>query len=68
MVHQFYHADPENPDSEEVGFTHVSQYRNFLKTHGLFREKAHAVVITGQMDSPPNWSARRKVRQCSLSS
>lgn len=49
VVHQFYHADPENPDSEEVGFTHVSQYRNFLKTHGLFKEKAPAVVITGQM-------------------
>lgn len=51
-VHQFYHADPENPDSEEVGFTHVSQYRNFLKTHGLFKEKAPAVVITGQMGQP----------------
>ena len=52
VVHQFYHADPENPDSEEVGFTHVSQYRNFLKTHGLFKEKAPAVVITGQMGQP----------------
>lgn len=52
VVHQFYHANPENPDSEEVGFTHVSQYRNFLKTHGLFKEKAPAVVITGQMGQP----------------
>lgn len=52
VVHQFYHADPENTDSEEVGFTHVSQYRNFLKTHGLFKEKAPAVVITGQMGQP----------------
>ena len=52
VVHQFYHAVPENPDSEEVGFTHVSQYRNFLKTHGLFKEKAPAVVITGQMGQP----------------
>ena len=52
VVHQFYHADPENPDSDEVGFTHVSQYRNFLKTHGLFKEKAPAVVITGQMGQP----------------
>lgn len=52
VVHQFYHADPESPDSEEVGFTHVSQYRNFLKTHGLFKEKAPAVVITGQMGQP----------------
>lgn len=52
VVHQFYHADPENPDSEEVGFTHVSQYRNFLKTHSLFKEKAPAVVITGQMGQP----------------
>lgn len=52
VVHQFYHADPENPDSEEVGFTHVSQYRKFLKTHGLFKEKAPAVVITGQMGQP----------------
>lgn len=52
VVHQFYHADPENPDSEEVGFTHVSQYRNFLKTHGLFKEKAPAVVITGRMGQP----------------
>lgn len=52
VVYQFYHADPENPDSEEVGFTHVSQYRNFLKTHGLFKEKAPAVVITGQMGQP----------------
>lgn len=61
VVHQFYHADPENPDSEEVGFTHVSQYRNFLKTHGLFKEKAPAVVITGQMGQPAELvSAREK--------
>ena len=60
VVHQFYHADPENPDSEEVGFTHVSQYRNFLKTHGLFKEKAPVLSLPDKWDSPPNWSARSK--------
>ena len=70
VVHQFYHADPENPDSEEVGFTHVSQYRNFLENNMAYsKEKAPAVVITGQMGQPAELvSALRKVRQCSLSS
>lgn len=52
VVHQFYHSDPENPDAEEVGFAHVAQYRSFLNAHGLFKEKAPAVVITGQMGQP----------------
>ena len=47
-----YHADPANPDDEELGFNSIDEYNFFLKKHGLYREGAPCVVVTGQMGEP----------------
>lgn len=43
-----YHSGVKNPD-DEVEFTTVADYEQFLKENGLYREGAHRVAITGQM-------------------
>lgn len=47
-----YHADPENPDNEPLGFNTVAAYHGFLKASGLWKEDAPRVVVTGQMGEP----------------
>lgn len=49
---QFYHIDPANPDDEESDFDSVAEYEAFLRRHGLWREKAPRVIVTGQMGEP----------------
>lgn len=43
-----YHADVKNPEDEMV-FTTVAEYEQFLKENGLFREEGRRIVITGQI-------------------
>ena len=47
-----YHADPDRPEEEELGFNTIAEYRSFLKAHGLLKEDAPAIIITGQMGEP----------------
>lgn len=47
-----YHIDPDKPDEEELGFNTVADYNTFLKKHGLLKEGAPRVIITGQMGEP----------------
>ena len=48
----FYHANPQNPDDENLGFNSVAEYDDFLKENGLYNEKAHKVLLTGLMGEP----------------
>lgn len=47
-----YHADPKNPDDEELGFNSIAEYHLFLKNNGLWKENAPGIIITGQMGDP----------------
>lgn len=48
----FYHADPKNPDEEELGFNTIKDYNAFLADNGLYLLNAPCVVVTGQMGEP----------------
>lgn len=47
-----YHADPGNPEEEALGFNSIGEYDRFLRKHGLLKEGAPRIVITGQMGDP----------------
>ncbi len=47
-----YHANPDNPDDEELGFNSVAAYEDFLRQHKLYRDDAPRIVVTGQMGEP----------------
>lgn len=51
-VKQFYHADPDHPADEELDFGSVAAYEAFLAQHGLLKEGAPRIVVTGQMGEP----------------
>ncbi len=53
-----YHADPDNPDDEELGFNSVAEYNDFLSKHNLLKDSAPRIVITGQMGEPTDLIAR----------
>lgn len=48
----FYHADMEKPDNEDLGFSTVDDYQNYLRKHSLLKEGAPSVIVTGQMGEP----------------
>ena len=47
-----YHANPERPDDEPLGFHTVAGYNRFLKDNGLWKEDAPRIIVTGQMGEP----------------
>ena len=47
-----YHADPENPDEEDLGFNTIAEYNDFLRQNDLYHEGAARIIITGQMGDP----------------
>lgn len=49
---QFYHIDPANPEDEETDFGSVAEYEAFLRKHGLMKENAPRIILTGQMGEP----------------
>lgn len=49
---QFYHADPSNPEAEELDFDSVEAYDAFLSGQGLLKTGAPRVILTGQMGEP----------------
>lgn len=49
---QFYHTDPANPEDEETDFGSVAEYEAFLRKHGLMKENAPRIILTGQMGEP----------------
>lgn len=57
-VKQFYHADPDHPADEELDFGSVAAYEAFLAQHGLLKEGAPRIVVTGQMGEPTELIAR----------
>lgn len=57
-VKQFYHADPDHPADEELDFGSVAAYEAFLAQHGLLKEGAPRIVVTGQMGEPAELIAR----------
>ena len=46
------HFDPKNPDEEDLGFSSIQDYDNFLKTNGLYSDKAPRIILTGVMGEP----------------
>ncbi len=46
------HADPKNPEEEDLGFNSVAEYHAFLQKNGLWKEGAPSVIITGAMGDP----------------
>ncbi|MDO4715794.1 MAG: cobaltochelatase subunit CobN [Bacteroidales bacterium] len=44
-----YHADPNNPEAEDRGFSGVGQYQAWLHKQGLWKEQGAAVIVTGIM-------------------
>lgn len=55
---QFYHADPSDPEAEELDFDSVKDYEAFLAKHGLLKADAPRVIVTGQMGEPAELVAR----------
>lgn len=51
-LRQFYHADPSDPEAEELDFDSVEAYEAFLSRHGLLKSDAPRVIVTGQMGEP----------------
>ncbi len=49
---QFYHTDPAHPEEEELDFGSVGEYDAFLAKHGLLKQEAPRIVVTGQMGEP----------------
>lgn len=49
---QFYHADPANPNEEELEFESLAEYEAFLRDHNLFKNEAPRIIITGRMGEP----------------
>lgn len=49
---QFYHTDPSAPQEEEVDFSTVAAYEDFLKKYRLWKKQAPAIILTGQMGEP----------------
>lgn len=49
---QFYHTDPARPEDEESDFGSVAAYEAFLRGHGLLKEHAPRIIVTGQMGEP----------------
>lgn len=47
-----YHAVPGKPDEEELGFNSIAEYHAFLRKHGLLKEGAPRIIITGPMGQP----------------
>lgn len=47
-----YHPSCTDPDGEEEGFNSIAAYEAYLKKHGLLKEGAPAVIVTGQMGEP----------------
>lgn len=46
-----YHAGVKEPE-DEMEFTTVAEYEQFLRSNGLFKEDARRIAITGQMADP----------------
>lgn len=57
-LRQFYHADPSDPEAEELDFDSVEAYEAFLARHGLLKADAPRVIVTGQMGEPAELIAR----------
>lgn len=57
-VKQFYHADPSDPEAEELDFDNVEAYEAFLSRHGRLKPDAPRVIVTGQMGEPAELIAR----------
>ena len=55
---QFYHADPSDPEAEELDFDSVEAYEAFLSRHGLLKPDAPRVIVTGQMGEPTELVAK----------
>lgn len=49
---QFYYIAPTANEDEDLDFGSVAEYDAFLKKHGLFKEDAPRIIITGQMGDP----------------
>ncbi|MDO4704443.1 cobaltochelatase subunit CobN [Tannerella sp.] len=47
-----YHAVPGKPDEEELGFNSIAEYHAFLQKHGLLKEGAPRIIVTGPMGQP----------------
>lgn len=54
----FYHIDPSNPNDDDIDFSSVAEYKDFLRKHNLYKEDAPAVIISGQMGEPTDLIAR----------
>lgn len=47
-----FHVDPEKPENEELGFNSIAEYHAFLQKHGLLKEGAPRIIVTGPMGEP----------------
>lgn len=47
-----FHADPGDPDAENLDFNSVGQYVKFLKENNLYKSNAPSVIVTGVMGEP----------------
>ena len=53
-----YHADPNKPHDEPLGFNTIAEYQKFLKANNLWKEGAPGIVVTGQMGEPTDLIAK----------
>ncbi len=52
------HANPKDPEDEDLGFNSVAEYDAFLRKNGLWKEGAPRVIITGAMGDPTDVTRR----------
>lgn len=48
----FSHPDVEHPDEENVYFDNIDDYEVYLSKHGLIKDGAPKVIVTGMMGKP----------------
>ena len=54
----FYHADPKNAEEEELSFSTVAKYQDFLREQNLWKEGAPSIIIAGAMGEPTGLIAK----------
>ncbi len=47
-----FHADPADPDAENLEFNSIDEYVKFLKNNNLYNVNAPSVIVTGVMGEP----------------
>ena len=51
-VENIYHPSPGDTEGEELGFSSIAAYGQWMQDNGLWKEDAPRIIVTGQMGDP----------------